>query len=352
MASDDGVKFDKMKIAAVNAMPGVSFAATAVVEVDGVGPRLLLHGGQRRGLSKELWVFEAGDGWTQLHPEGASPSERTQATMTTLNDLCLLFGGFVLNVGETNEVWNLQLVPGDGTLEAACELLECNGEPPAPRYGHSATAAAGQLVVFGGQDSKVQFNDVACLSPDGFAWSQPVVSGLPPSVRTRHTACAVADTALLVVGGFNREARVLADFYTLTLAEDFGTAEWAEVTPEVDGDGMPPRAQHAAAVEKGHALLFGGYDGTKNLCDLWVLDLPNQVLREIKCAPPPEARCRHAIHYIGAHLHVVGGYDGSKPHAGDVWVAELDDPAGALANKAVEGAKKPEAAAAGEGDDE
>ena len=59
---EDGVKFDKMKIAAVNAMPGVSFAATAVVEVDGVGPRLLLHGGQRRGLSKELWVFEAGDG--------------------------------------------------------------------------------------------------------------------------------------------------------------------------------------------------------------------------------------------------------------------------------------------------
>ena len=36
--------------------------------------------------------------------------------MTPLNDLCLLFGGFVLNVGETNEVWNLQLVPGDGTL--------------------------------------------------------------------------------------------------------------------------------------------------------------------------------------------------------------------------------------------
>ena len=30
----------------------------------------------------------------------------------------------MLNVGETNEVWNLQLVPGDGTLEAACELLD------------------------------------------------------------------------------------------------------------------------------------------------------------------------------------------------------------------------------------
>ena len=32
--ADEGVKFDKMKIAAVNAMPGVSFAATAVVEVE------------------------------------------------------------------------------------------------------------------------------------------------------------------------------------------------------------------------------------------------------------------------------------------------------------------------------
>ena len=315
---DDGVKFDKMKIAAVNAMPGVSFAATAVVEVaaSGAAAATAASGAGCRG-----WSVEAGDGGRSC-TRRARRRRRTRATMATLNDLCLLSAASC-SAGGASEVWNLQL--GRATARSR-QRANCSQRRPPARYGHSATAAAG-IVVFGGQDSKVQFNDVACLSPDGFAWSQPVVSGLPPSVRTRHTACAVADTALLVVGGFNREARVLADFYTLTLAEDFGTAEWAEVTPEVDGDGMPPRAQHAAAVEKGHALLFGGYDGTKNLCDLWVHDLPNQVLRAIKCAPPPEARCRHAIHYIGAHLHVVGGY-GRQPHAGDVWVAELDDPAG------------------------
>ena len=130
---DDGVKFDKMKIAAVNAMPGVSFAATAVVEVDGVGPRLLLHGGQRRGLSKELWVFEAGDGWTQLFKPTETtpwPAARTQMSLNAVGaepqTRLMLFGGYVLNRAEQNDVWECQLTTEEGeffTNWSACDII-------------------------------------------------------------------------------------------------------------------------------------------------------------------------------------------------------------------------------------
>ena len=43
-------------------------------------------------------------------------------------------------------------------------------------------------------------------------------------------------------------------------------------------------------------------------------------------APVPEARSRHTAHMIGDVLHLVGGYDGGKPCAGDVFTLDCSDP--------------------------
>ena len=43
-------------------------------------------------------------------------------------------------------------------------------------------------------------------------------------------------------------------------------------------------------------------------------------------APVPEARSRHTAHMIGDVLHLVGGYDGGKPCAGDVFTLDCTDP--------------------------
>ena len=105
---DDPVKFEKIKLPSHGLMPGVAFHC-ADQQLAGSGPRIILFGGQRRGITGEMWCYETnGDGWMQVHPEtseGATlPPERTQGSIVSLGEepqtALMLFAGYVLNVGE------------------------------------------------------------------------------------------------------------------------------------------------------------------------------------------------------------------------------------------------------------
>ena len=50
-------------------------------------------------------------------------------------------------------------------------------------------------------------------------------------------------------------------------------------------------------------------------------------LQELKIGTKPEARCRHSAHMLNSTLHIIGGYDGFKPHGGDIFTLEIDDAA-------------------------
>ncbi len=111
-------------------------------------------------------------------------------------------------------------------------------------------------------------------------------------------------------------------------------------------------SQHAAVVtaDKRFLFIYGGYDGTKCLKDVWLVDLQTKQLRQLEIEnPAPEARSRHTVHIIENLLHVFGGYDGGKPTAGDVFTLDVSDPANMESEG--EGEKKKEEGGKG-GDDE
>ena len=169
----------------------------------------------------------------------------------------IMFGGYAENVGEVDETWRLEMDAAEGPVKWS--LLEVAGEPPAKRYGHTATALGENIVVFGGQGKADQYNDVWLLSTGaGYSWSCLAKNGVSDLVpRTRHSATALAENRILVVGGFHRQNRALDDVWALTLTLDGVT--WEEVAVDC-GDGVfEARAQHAAASPDGrHVYIFGG----------------------------------------------------------------------------------------------
>ena len=343
------LQFERMKLPPAGTMGGVSFHASDVTNTPG-GPQVLLFGGQRQGLSGDLWLYEpTGDGWTQQFSQGAAPSERTQASLTAMGAAegakMILFGGYVANTGEVNEAWSLEMVEGASLPVPSWTLLECDGEAPAARYGHSGTCLGARLMVFGGQDKNAQFNDVWILDPASCAWSCiAAVDEVPMVPRSRHTATAVGADKAVIIGGFHRQKRALDDMWTLTIGDD-GTLVTEEISPETESDAtFEARAQHGAVAADGrHVMIFGGYDGAKNLNDLWVLNLETTAMKQVKCAAPPEPRSRLTMHMLGHTLHVFGGYDGWKAHAGDVFTAEVEDAAALFsqAAPAATGAESP-----------
>jgi len=215
------------------------------------------------------------------------------------------------------------------SAEATWQQLSCSGTLPPPRYGHSATIVGQSMIVFGGQDGKQQFNDIWVLEIiDPWTWTSVPSCGPSPAVRTRHTATCVGDT-IIVYGGFSRETRYLSDMHTLTLAGEPGQQEAVWTSLDFAGqETMGKRAQHAAAATSDgrHVVIFGGYDGTKNLQDVWVVSMADERVSSVPCSAMPDARSRHSMHVLADKLHVFGGYDGSKVYPGDVFALDVDDP--------------------------
>lgn len=351
-------KFERLKLPSYGQMPGVAFHCSDV-QLSAAGPRVLVYGGQRQGISGALYSFEqsSGDGYLLL-PESAEgtgppPPPRTQATFTSIGvepqETLILFAGFVMNVGCENDLWKCTIGLDVSSMPVPTwEKLEPAGTPPCARYGHSATYldSKGKIVVFAGQDQTTQYNDVHLLDVAGSSWSQPAVSGPPPMVRVKHTANAMSATGILVFGGFNRavDVRVMADAHKLELSADGESATWATLQPEAPAGSksIQPRAQHATAVtaDGRFVFIFGGYDGNKCMNDLWLLELGSMALRPLLVeTPAPEPRSRHTVHIINDVLHVFCGYDGGKPVSGDVFTLDVSDPAG-MESETVGGDKK------------
>ena len=105
---------------------------------------------------------------------------------------------------------------------------------------------------------------------------------------------------------------------------------WTNVTAR--GTPPCPRDGHSAvlAPDNHTIFVFGGFDGTTQLSDLWALDTRNFEWRELKPegASPP-ARCMHSAQMVHGQMIIFGGYafgadvdddelhDASTPLAGD-----------------------------------
>jgi hypothetical protein len=154
-----------------------------------------------------------------LNPEGRIPAARWGHSAVALNGKLILFGGS--NTTHCfSDTWLLELVLEEGRLVAVWTLLldgERSAAPP-PRAGQTACLVKSCLYIFGGCHVSEVFNDVWKLdltAPGGFLrWEEFKCQGTPPSPRVGHAAVVLGDRIILSGGRGSATRGVIGKYAT------------------------------------------------------------------------------------------------------------------------------------------
>jgi len=171
----------------------------AVATLDG---KVILFGGASPTATfGDTWEWD-GASWTELHP-AQSPLGRSGAVAATLNGEVVLFGGWVGDFpGEklVNETWTW-----DGTTWTE----RSPGTSPSPRNSATVSTLGDKVVLFGGKTagSPQYLNDT--WEWDGFAWTQLKPESSPPA--RGYASAATLASMVVVAGGLGNGSTPLLD---------------------------------------------------------------------------------------------------------------------------------------------
>jgi N-acetylneuraminic acid mutarotase len=137
------------------------------------------------------------------------------------------------------------------------------------------------------------------------------VQGQIPSRRFGYVS-VVDEGKFVLFGGFDG-SRWLNDMYVF----DFSSKTRTEIQAwtEIQARGVLPSARScpAWAKDETHVYITGGYDGVERKADFFALDLSTYTWSEMPClGTPPSPRYFHSCCLYGNRMYLYGGYSGSE----------------------------------------
>jgi hypothetical protein len=276
-------------------------------------------------------VFSACGSWATLSPDASAFTRDGQMMIyDPVRDRLLIFGGFSgAAVGVTNEVWALSL----GATPMLTQFATSGTPPPARGDGSVIyDPVRDRMVVFGGYGASFM-NDVWALDLSSTpTWSQIVPAGTPPSERHYHSAVYDATRDRMVVFGGYDYTPNLNDVWVLTFS---GTSTWSQMTPS--GTPPEPRDSHSAVYDgpRDRMVVFGGSvpntpDGEGN--DAWALSLAgsgswSKINPGGSSTPPTRYGHTAVVDAPRDRMIVFGGYSNLVPYTlNDVWSLSFTNP--------------------------
>ena len=273
--------------------------------------RMVVFGGHSfAGDLNDVWAtgLNGATSWAQLTPTGTPPLARYGHTgiYDPVRDRLLVFGGWV-GAGPANDVWALSLA---GT--PAWTQLAPTGTAPGVRYFLNAIydPVRDRMLFFGGANASTELNDVWALSLPGTpAWTHLLPTGTPPTIRqASSTIYDPVRDRMLVFGGADDNVS-FNEVWALSLP---GTPAWTKLAPTGT---LPPGRELQSAIYdplRDRMVVFGGLGDVDVLNDTWALSLAG-IPSWAKLAPSgilPQVQGGHtAIYYPTADRMVVFGGD-------------------------------------------
>ena len=224
---------------------------------------MVLFGGTSADSVAMEDTWELIDSQWQMVPLVKNPGARFDHRMAYLTGIgkVVLFGGFgPTDQGDRNfaDTWAY-----DGMRWT--ELVLPQSPPPRSRHMMAADPKRSEIVLFGGYHAPGgEYADTWVFN--GKAWKQVETKKAPPARSSAAFSFNQNDGKYYLFGGYSKTRGILDD----TWAYDPSARKWEPVLTH----DIPPGRQDAGFLydEKTGALtLFGGFDGQKDLADLWVL---------------------------------------------------------------------------------
>ena len=170
------------------------------------------------------------------------------------------------------------------------------GDIPPPCRAHTATLVDKKIVIIGGGEGPVYYNDIYVLDTLTRTWSRPHFPAAPPSPDPE--AASMRPTV-------------------------------SDIDPTRPPPVPPPRRAHTAVLYRGKIWVFGGGNGTQALNDLWTLEVGhNAAVEKMKwelvtaSGKMPSPRGYHTANLVGNVMVVMGGSDGKECFS-DIWCLNL-----------------------------
>jgi len=231
--------------------------------------------------------------WSKPTPKGDSPGKLRAHSANTIGKLVYFFGGGD-PVSPRNDIYILD------TVKMTWTQLKSSGTTPQARGYHTSTLMKDRnIIIYGGSNGKVCFNDVYIFDTVSNFWSKCVIEN--PSPRFAHAATLVGHN-LFVFGGHNSK-NYDNELCILNLECEFSKIEkvgqsgivmgrkrasnndttsprifsdkpvrW-ETPASVTGTVPTPRGHHTSLLHDNRLYFMGGTDGKTTFDETYVLDL-------------------------------------------------------------------------------
>ena len=282
------------------------------------GTDLLLFGGVTSNYDRlnDLWKWSIADkAWSLIHANNSdgSPSPREDHQMTVYNNCGLLFGGGIGSTVFYNDLWELSFSDNSWTQLKA----DGNSDGPSQRNVHATSPTDTGFLLFGGYGDSGRLNDVWEYTRSTNSWTQLKADGNSdgPSQRNVH-ATSPTDTGFLLFGGYDGSSR-LNDVWEYTRS----TNSWTQLKADGNSDGPSERNTHATSPTDTGFLLFGGYGDSGRLNDVWEYTRSTNSWTQLKAdgnSDGPSERNGHEISPTDTGFLLFGGY-GDSSRLNDVW---------------------------------
>jgi N-acetylneuraminic acid mutarotase len=194
---------------------------------------------------------------------------------------------------------------------------------PSGRHSYSAdySSTTKKFFLFGGTENyPTYYNDCWIFDEETNQW-QKISSSNTPQARYGSCIVNIGENKFLLFGGLGQQG-YFEDTYIFSLFPSSGSFELVGISSHPSA-----RYYHSMCFvpEENKVYLFGGYNQSGALNDLWCFDLSSSTWSFISTSNPPQPRCGHKMVYIDKKIYIFGGEAllQSTTKYNDLWVYDL-----------------------------